>query len=66
MFKISDTISASCSYYIHCTILKINTPTKTRDFKVLLYIKGILNDKEMVMKITDQDLHQMFNVTSIS
>ena len=45
---------------MHHTILNINIPTKTRDFSVLLYIKVILIHKEMVMKLTDQDIHQMF------
>ena len=40
-------------------------PTKTRDFQVLLYIKVILIDKEMVMNLTNQALHQTYNVTSI-
>ena len=42
--KIYDTISASCNCYMHCSILNINIPTKTRDFQVLLYIKVILID----------------------
>ena len=40
-------------------------PTKIRDFQVLLYIKVILIDKEMVMNLTNHDLHQICNVTSI-
>ena len=40
-------------------------PTKTRDFQVLLYIEVILIDKKMVMNLTNQDLHQICNVTSI-
>ena len=44
------------------SILDINMPTKTR---VLLYIKVILIDKEIVMNFTNYDLHQICNVTSI-
>ena len=46
-------------------ISNINTPTKSRDFQVVLYIKVILIVKEIVMKLLSQDLHQIYNVTSI-
>ena len=47
--KIADTISASCNCYIHISILNMNMSSKTRYFQVLLNIKVILINQEMVL-----------------
>ena len=63
--KITDTISVACVLHISYVIWNVNLQSKTRDFKVLWYIKFNLIDKEIGAQPIKQDLQQMFNMTSI-